>query len=106
MKMELTGNEMILSFEDLWSIVGDYVIYLRSHNQTSKLQKLIDSMHLPEEYYGIGLEPMFELMSKHGMPRQFPADGSHFNETAAPFQCPPSDTSSFEVSLIQNTEYW
>jgi hypothetical protein len=105
--MELTGEEMIISYEDLWSIVGEYIDHLRSINQTAKLQDLINLMHRHKEYQGRELEPVINLMSKYGMPHEFPAeDESPFNETASSARCPPSVTTSFEVNLIQNTEYW
>jgi hypothetical protein len=103
--MELTGNEIVMSVDDLWSTVSEYVIYLRNHNLTTRLEELFDSIHYHQEYYGRGLQPMLEVMSKHGMPDQFPADGSHLNQPAT-FRCLPNGTSSAENSLITTSEYW
>jgi hypothetical protein len=104
--MELTGNDVFLSFEDLLSIVGEYVDHLRSHNQTEKLKELFDSMHRHKDIYGRGLEPMLNFISKHGMPHQFPADGSHFNEDPDSIECGPRFNSSSDVALIRTSEYW
>ncbi len=103
--MELTGDEMILTFEELWAIVTEYVIHLRTHNQTSKLEELFDSLHQHKEYYGRGLRPMLDMMSKYGMPHQFPKDGSHFLEEDS-FQCEQNLTSSLDNQLIETSKYW
>jgi hypothetical protein len=105
--MELTGNRMILSFQELRSLVSDYVSNLELHNQTAKLRELLVSLHRQKDSDGHGLEPMLDFMSKHGMPHQFPEDGSHFiDEPEETFRCGPRINSSFEMNLIQRSEYW
>ncbi len=103
--MELTGNDKVMSFDDLWAIVTEYVAHLRTHNQTARLEVLFDSLHHHKEYYGRGLKPMLDMMSKHGMPHQFPSDGSHLNEPAS-LRCVQNATSSFENNLLVASEYW
>jgi hypothetical protein len=103
--MELSENENILSFEELWAIVNEYVNHLHSHNQTDKLEVLYDSLDRHKEYYELGLQPMLDFMSRHGMPEQFPMDGSHFNETTS-FRCGPRITSPSDAKIIRTSEYW
>jgi hypothetical protein len=104
--MEQSGNEVFLSIEELWSVVGEYIDHLRSHNQTQKLKELLDSLHRHKNHYGRGLEPMLNFMSKHGMPHQFPKDGSHFNDESESFDCGPRFNSSSDVDMIRKSEYW
>ena len=65
-------RRIVLTNEQLWSLVREYVIYLNFHNQTSKVKDLNDSMQEHKAEFGQGLEPMLNFMSRHGMPHQFP----------------------------------
>ncbi len=103
--MKQTGNEIIMSSDELWSTVREYVIYLRTHTQTSKLEELFDSMYQHREYYGRGLRPMLNMMSKYGMPHQFPTDESHLNQPTT-FRCAQNVASASENKLIVASEFW
>jgi hypothetical protein len=106
MTMTQTGKRMIFSYEDLQSNVHEYIAHLNAHNQTGKLQELLNSMRRHKHNYVRGLEPMLRFMFKHGMPHQFPKDGSHFNDEPESFRCGPKNTTSSEASLIQTSEFW
>jgi hypothetical protein len=103
--MELKENKIILSYEGLQSLMSKYIDHLTFHNQSTKLKELLFSMHRDNDSSGQGLKPMLDFMSKHGMPHQFPKDGSHFNQLEA-FRCGPNFTSLSEIHLIRATEYW
>ena len=42
---------------------------------------LLNSIARHDFSYGQGLEPMLNFMSKHGLPSEYPTDGSHFVES-------------------------
>ena len=65
-----SSNEakMLISYEQLWSLMMQYVTYLNFHNQTSDPKSLIESARRSEKGYNRLLYAMLHQMSKHGMP--------------------------------------
>jgi hypothetical protein len=71
-------RQSVLSNEQLWFLVREYVFYLNFHNQTSRVVDLYDSMQEHKAEFGQGLEPMLNFMSRHGMPDEFPGSWYQF----------------------------
>ena len=100
-----TDEQLVIPLNELWSLVAEYIGYLHFHNQTSKVDDVYDAIHRHEEVNGLALKPMLEFMSKHGMPEEFPEDGSHFNESQMS-KCPTRQISTFEDDLIKGSAFW
>ena len=96
---------IVMPLTELWAQVVDYVDYLYLHNQTEKVEDVFDSINRHNDSLGLALKPMLKFMSKHGMPEEFPEDGSHFNESRMS-ACPPTIRSPFEVNLIAGCAFW
>ena len=100
-----TNEQMVIPLTQLWSLVAEYIGYLQTHNQTSKVDDVFDAIHRHEDVHGLALKPMLDFMSKHGLPEEFPEDGSLFNQSQMA-SCPTQLISSFEENLIKGSAFW
>ncbi len=62
------AKKMLISNENLWSMMMQFVTYLNIHNQTSNPEALINSARRSEKGYNRLLNAMLHHMAKHGMP--------------------------------------
>ena len=74
--------------------------------QTQQADTLIRSIDQHQHAYAQGLEPMLTFMSKHGLPRDFPTDGSHFKALSSLPLCESQDTSEHEDQLLEYASFW
>ena len=100
-----TAQQTVITLTQLWSMVAEYISYLQTHNRTSEIEDFFDAIHRHEDDHDLALKPMLEFMSKHGMPEEFPEDGSHFNYSHLE-ACPIRETSTFEANLIAESVFW
>ena len=78
------------------------ILYL----QTQQVDTLIHSIDYHQHAYAKGLEPMLSFMSKHGLPRDFPTDGSHFKALSSLPLCETQDTSEHEDNALEYSSFW
>ena len=113
-------NVMVLSTDQLWTILSEYVHYTSLHNQTSdpeQLQtsdpdQLLSSARQDKQVYYSLLRSLLAYMSKHGLPRQFPSDGSIFlstekiEENSSQSVCETVELTDEEESALDASTFW
>ena len=70
------------------------------------MDTLIHSIDYHQHAYAEGLEPMLSFMSKHGLPRNFPTDGSHFKALSSLPLCETQETSEHEDNALEYSSFW
>ena len=70
------------------------------------METLIYSIDHHQHAYAEGLEPMLSFMSKHGLPRDFPTDGSHFKALSSLPLCETQETSVQEDNALEYASFW
>jgi hypothetical protein len=104
-------NVMVLSTDQLWTILSEYVHYTSLHNQTSDPEQLISSARQDKQVYYSLLRSLLTYMSKHGLPRQFPSDGSIFLptekiENSSQSVCETVELTDEEESALDASTFW
>ena len=102
----IAGEERVISLSQLWSLILNYISYLSVHNQISDPASLIESARRNTNVYDQLLQSMLDQMSKHGMPNDFPTDGSIFNRTAFQQQCTYKIISDEEEVFLERNSFW
>jgi hypothetical protein len=75
--------------------------------QTSRVSELFASLQRHNDTFGRGLASMLSFMSKHGMPEDFPTDGSSlFVNESSISPCGITFTTAFEDKLMDSASYW
>ncbi len=107
-----SGSDTVLYTTDqIWSILNDYVTYLVTHNRTSDPESLINSARGDKKVYNNLIRNILNHMAKHGMPTDFPADGSIvestvFENSSEESVCEMSDLTEYEESVLDISSFW
>jgi hypothetical protein len=107
-----SGSDSVLYTTDqIWSILNDYVTYLVTHNRTSDSESLINSAREDKKVYNNLIRSMMNHMAKHGMPTDFPTDGSIFEPTvfdnsSEESVCEMSELTEYEESVLDISSFW
>ena len=111
-KMEITHpteteSQIVLSYGDLWDWIIGFVYYMDSHNQTSNVENVIDSIVANNEtVYRKILHSMLGYMAKYGFPNEFPDDVNIFLKDTPSIKCNRTILSKDEESLTEGTSFW
>jgi hypothetical protein len=105
------SSPVLYTTEQMWSIINDYVTYLVNHNRTSDPESLLSSAHQDKKAYNSLLRSMLNHMAKHGMPTDFPTDGSIFEPTTVDNSsegsvCDMPDLTSNEEKILDISSFW
>ena len=101
-----TESQIVVSYDDLWNWIIDFVYYMDSHNQTSNVDEVIDSIvDNNETVKNQILNLMLIYMAKFGLPNEFPVDANIF-QTKPYVKCNNTTLSKDDQSLTEGTSFW
>ena len=105
------SNATLYTTDQIWSILNEYVSYMVTHNRTSDPESLISSAHQDKKAYNSLLRSMLNHMAKHGMPTNFPTDGSIFEPTVVDNSseesaCEMPDLTDIEERILDMSSFW
>ena len=104
-KTSKTESEVIVSNQDIWNWIIEFVCYMKMHNPMSNDTEIVDSLLDPDQstYHEIE-DSMLSFMSKYGPVKYFPEDVNIFNESQ-PVQCNYSSLSTDDERILNNWGY-
>jgi hypothetical protein len=105
--MDYIKTTTVVSNDDLWSWIIQFVFYLESHHQISNITDFLDSLtdQTQSSTYVQTVHTMFGLMAKYGNPENFPEDGSIFNDSK-PVKCNQTKLTEDNERILTDTQYW
>ena len=80
--MELFENQIILSNDQLLSLMLQYIAYLSVHNQTEDPNAVVREIFNDQHAHDKLMQSMLTHMATYGLPEHFPNDSSIFNTTS------------------------
>ena len=80
--MSLLEDQILLSNDQLLSLMLQYIAYLHTHNQTQDPNLLIREIFKDQNAHDRLMQSMFTHMASYGYPEDFPSDGSIFNASS------------------------
>lgn len=106
MERTSTSNDhFILSYDQLLSLMLQYVSYLTVHNMTEDPHQLVREMLTNKYTSDKVMNSMLYHMAKHGMPHEFPDDGSIFHQSSV-HVCNQSTNTAEEERVISSSIFW
>jgi hypothetical protein len=80
--MEQSENQIILSNDQLLSLMLQYIAYLSVHNQTEDPNAVVREIFNDQHAHDKLMQSMLTHMATYGLPEHFPNDRSIFNTTS------------------------
>jgi hypothetical protein len=102
----LTADDhILLSYDQLLSLMLQYVAYLSVHNRTDDPHQLVRKMLVDKHTSDNVMNSMLQHMANHGMPEEFPEDGSIFDHNSVHI-CNQSTNTVEEEYVISSSIFW
>lgn len=106
MEKTLTSDDhILLSYDQLLSLMLQYVAYLSVHNRTDDPRELVRKMLVDKQTSDEVMNSMLHHMANHGRPEEFPADGSIFDQGSVHI-CNESTNTPEEEHVISSSIFW
>ena len=80
--MDPSEDQVLLSNDQLLSLMLQYIAYLSVHNQTQDPNSVVREIFNDQQAHDKLMQSMFTHMANYGFPEQFPNDRSIFNATS------------------------
>lgn len=103
--MSLLEDQILLSNDQLLSLMLQYIAYLHAHNQTQDPNLLIREIFKDQNAHDRLMQSMFTHMASYGYPEDFPSDGSIFNASSHTV-CNQVNTSISDEQIMGSTSFW
>jgi hypothetical protein len=99
------SDSLILSNDQLVSLMIQYIAYLNVHEQIHDPGALIRDIFNDQQSHDRVMYSMLSHMASYGLPENFPDDGSIFNTTSQLYCSQINGTVSEEI-LMGATSFW
>lgn len=98
-------DHLLLSYDQLLTLMMQYVAYLKVHNRTEDPHQLVRLMLVDKHTSHKVMNSMLQHMATYGMPEEFPNDGSIFDQGATNI-CNQSTNTPEEEYIISSSIFW